>query len=590
MVTDSRLLGSTPRTTTSLSHGRRKTDHPFSLDSDRNSAGYWPDLAALLIIGGAFLVGVILWLDNAQGGLTGNGIMKARQLSPWISAPATAPLDPSNYLFFPAYGALCRLLDGLGIWVGDPRRQIALLNSFSASFCLCTVYLLVRHLTGRRVLAVLAALFHLACYDVLVLAVINEDIMSSYTVMFSSMALAAIWFAHPTPLRIGIVAIVFTIGWLFEWRLMFPTLPAMLAALWLCEKRPAMRLTWVAMFLGVMLATTALVALAWHGHAGSVGALDLLWTGKGVGSSWGGFSWPKVIYLFDGMAGYLLGAGIVTIADLPGGWDIWRVTGLAMMTAIAWASLVILWRARDSAQAWAVAAVFGGTFLAGEVMNFYSQPQDPQMQINVMGWMTVGGALVTSDLLRRRGVVGLWLFAALSIVLLANNLWSLLPVRGADTAWQRAMRHIEQVADPKRTVFLLHDFEWPASYFRAFGATSEPGLGGLPPAPTAGQPIRWIGLIDNFVRHPDWSLEAYVAALQEDINRARALGYDVVAIGVWTRNLPELLSETGMVADASHIGAVYHALHENYTGILLFHDPVAGSIYRIEPRMTGESK
>ena len=42
-----------------------------------------------------------------------------------------------------------------------------------------------------------------------------------------------------------------------EWRLMFPTLPAMLAALWLCEERPARRLGWIALFLAGMVATAS---------------------------------------------------------------------------------------------------------------------------------------------------------------------------------------------------------------------------------------------------------------------------------------------------------------------------------------------
>ena len=84
-----------------------------------------------LIAAGTFvlLVGVILWLDNAQAFLTGNGVFKAAELKPWISAPASAPLYPSNYLFYPVYGALCRGLDSLGVLTGDPRRQITILNA-----------------------------------------------------------------------------------------------------------------------------------------------------------------------------------------------------------------------------------------------------------------------------------------------------------------------------------------------------------------------------------------------------------------------------------------------------------------------------
>src|SRR6185369_8305121 len=105
----------------------------------------------------ALLVAIILWFDNAQGLLTGNGVFKTAELRPWIADPASAPLYPSNYLFYPVYGALCRLLDSLGVLVGDPRRQLTLLNAASASLCLCVVYALARSLTGSRALALLAA-------------------------------------------------------------------------------------------------------------------------------------------------------------------------------------------------------------------------------------------------------------------------------------------------------------------------------------------------------------------------------------------------------------------------------------------------
>ncbi|MFM8536257.1 MAG: hypothetical protein ACKOEC_22210, partial [Acidimicrobiia bacterium] len=76
--------------------------------------------------GSVFFIAVILWFDNAQGGLTGNGVFHAYQLMPWIAEPATAKLDQSNYLYYPIFGAGCRLLDLLGIFVGDPRRQVTI--------------------------------------------------------------------------------------------------------------------------------------------------------------------------------------------------------------------------------------------------------------------------------------------------------------------------------------------------------------------------------------------------------------------------------------------------------------------------------
>src|SRR5258708_15950972 len=119
-----------PETTSPLAFS-----HSSAASSSR-SGGTIADLALLVVGGSALLSVLILWFDNAQGGLTGNGVVKSIELRPWIVDPASAPLYPSNYLFYPAYGALCRLLDLLGVFAGDPRRQMTILNAVSASFCL----------------------------------------------------------------------------------------------------------------------------------------------------------------------------------------------------------------------------------------------------------------------------------------------------------------------------------------------------------------------------------------------------------------------------------------------------------------------
>src|SRR5262245_13004457 len=244
------------------------------------------DLALVVLGGGALLIAIVLWFDNAQGGLTGNGLFKSLELKPWVVDPAKAPLYPSNYLFYPLYGVLCRLLDVLGVFTGDPRKQMTILNAASCALSLGVIYLLIRSLTADRLVALLAALFHLASSFVMFLAIINEDIMPSYTVLLAAMALGAIWLARPTAPRVLAVSVLFSLAWLMEWRLMFPTLPAMLVALWVCERRPAWRLAWIAAFLATMLATASPVALACRGPEGAVGPLQPPWTRQAVRRVW----------------------------------------------------------------------------------------------------------------------------------------------------------------------------------------------------------------------------------------------------------------------------------------------------------------
>jgi len=544
------------------------------------SGGYAADLALLVVGGAAFLFAVILWFDNAQGGLTGNGVWKSLELEPWIEDPAKAPLYPANYFFYPVYGALCRLLDLLGVFPANPLKQIAVLNAASASLCLATVYALIRHLTGDRLIALIAALFHLASSFVLFLAITNEDIMPSYTVLFAAMALGAAWLARPSAMRVAAVSALFSLSWLFEWRLMFPTLPAMLAALWLCESRPARRLAWLGLFLAAMAASAVAAALITLGHANATDPWHLIWTGKAVDSVWAGFTTAKVGYLRDGIAAYLLGTGITTIDHFPG-WDAWRVLSLAWSFAVAAVALPMLWRRRDDPRVRALAAIFGGTFVAGEIFNLYAQPQDPQMQINVMAWLTPGWALVLVAARERWNGAGLRALAGLTLALLGYNLWSLAPLRGMDTAWKRTLAHIEREADPARTVFLMHDFDWTMVYASVLWDPTESGTEELGPAPQARPKFKWIGFTKVVQHHPDWSVERQVRSVRAELDHAFDLGYDVMAVGLWDKSLDELATSTGMIVDRYRLEMLSTMLHHDFVATPAFDDPQAGHVWRL---------
>ncbi len=300
-------------------------------------------------------------------------------------------------------------------------------------------------------------------------------------------------------------------------------------------------------------------------------------------SVWAGFTWPKVGYMWDGMVAYLLGAGVAALPGIPG-WDIWRYTATVWMLAVAAVALPMLWRARHDPRARALAAVFGGTFVAGEVFNLYSQPQDPQMQINVMAWLTVGWALVLVAVRARHGAKGLAALAALTVALFAYNVWSLEPLRGLDGAWQRAIQRLEREADPARTVWLMHDFDWMMVYASLHWGIAEPGTDELGPPPQATPKFKWIGFTGQVLRHPDWSDERQVADLRRQIDRALALGYDVLVVRLWDMDLTQLETATGMVASNARLAALRRLLHDDYVATPAFNDPVAGAIYRLQRR------
>jgi hypothetical protein len=556
------------------------TNHRTSKIASAQGRGI--DLILIFAITFLALIALIVWLDNAEG-ITGNGIFKAVQAKPWIATPAAARLDPSNYLYFPFVGMFCRLLDLIDVFPGDPRRQITIINAFSAALCLCAVYIVVRKITHRRLVAWLAVLFQFACAFFLNLAISNEDIMPAYALLFASMALACVWFVEPTRWRVAVVAALFTIAWMFEWRLMFPTLPAMLFALGLGPGRVLQRLGRIVLFFGAMVATAWVTVALWGPQPNNVpSVLDLLWTGKGVVSGWAGFTWRKIGFLWMGMSEYL--AGGRNTHEFDAIFLMWRelVIASAMILFLGSGALIILWRNRRSVDARVLAAVFGITFGAGEFLNLYSQPQDPQMQINVMAWLTIAWALVIACALRWRPAITFVTCLAFSAALLSYNLWQLLPLRGLDTAWRLSLDRIERSADPARTVFLLHGFEptiskmfyhWDGqwNYFETLG-----------PSPSPQTKFKILALVSGPVNKSKLAPKELADDLQQQIEKVMDLGYDVVASDIWNWDLAHVESSLSTVANKEKAEAIHQMLHSKFTGTPAFSDPLAGSFFRIQ--------
>jgi hypothetical protein len=364
---------------------------------------------------------------------------------------------------------------------------------------------------------------------------------------------------------------------------MFPTLPALLAALWLCERRPAARLGWTALLLAGMVATASVAAWAWRGHAGAVGPFELLWTGKGVHSAWAGFSWAKVGYLWDGLAGYLLGTAITCIKAIPG-WDAWRYIACGAMLVIAGVALTVLWRQKDVGRSRALVAVFGGTFVAGEVFNLYSQPQDPQMQINVMVWLTVAWASLLAAL-NARGVM-LALLAVLSIAPLGWNVAALARYRGGDTDSLAVLDRLDRHFQTDRTVFLYWGFEpilvwqfsqWSRSWDMYFDKT-------VPDAPSANPKFKWLAVTTGAVRNAKWTPQEHAEQLKRDIDRVLDHGYRVAVDEVWGWGVDELAGHLAGLVAADRAPAIWSMLHDNYEATPVYTDPMLGPFWELRRR------
>src|SRR5262249_12323785 len=121
--------------------------------------------------------------------------------------------------------------------------------------------------------------------------------------------------------------------------------------------------------------------------------------------------------------------------------------------------VLVLWRNRHDPKLRTVAIVFLGTLAAGEVMNAYSQPGDPQMQINVMPWLTVAVALLLAVLPASIIRYATTVAALLALVPLAYNIKAFGAVRGSDGRALAALDELERLSDPAQTVYVYPDYD-----------------------------------------------------------------------------------------------------------------------------------
>lgn len=526
------------------------------------------------------LAGLIGWLQNVHI-VTGNGMYKSIQAEPWIADFAHARLDPSNYLYFPLYGALSKLLDALGILRGVAWQQFAYLNAFWASLGMVVVYAFVHRMTGSVAASVLASLFHFGTGFFLLLATINEDIMPGYMLVLASMALAGVWFERPSYRQVVIVAAIFTLGWLVEWRLIFPTLPALGLALLLSQGTWKQRIARAVVLVVSIVAVAGIVQQIWEGHAGAVGLPDLLWTGKGVATGWAGLGWDKAWLMLSGVGNYLLilGGFVDPLAAQRAAGPL--TLSVLLQLAIFVAAAVVLWPRRHEPRMRAIAVVFLGTLGAGQVMNIYSQPQDPQMQINVMPWLTVAWALLVAAWLAKPRALPV--LALLSILPLVWNVAALAHYRGGDADALKAIAAMEKELPPEKTVFVYWGFEpitmwqyalWSRTWDLDDGSTWEP-------APSTKPRFKWIALDGAAIRHPGWTAERHAQSIKRGLDLALDRGYRVVISDAWSWSEAELAKQLGVLSAADHAPSIHRMLHGDYDATPTFRDPAVGTYYEL---------
>jgi hypothetical protein len=204
------------------------------------------------------------------------------------------------------------------------------------------------------------------------------------------------------------------------------------------------------------------------------------------------------------------------------------------------------------------------------------------MQINVMGWLTIGWGLVLVAAKQRWPRRGLAALATFTVVLFAYNIVSLAPLRGQDTAWRKGVERMGQRFDTDRLVLVMHDFDWVMTYASAYWGRIFPGVDELGPAPQVNPKFKWIGFASPLMLHPDWTDEAVIGELRRQIDRALELGYEVVIVNLWDMDQQFLENLNGSISSRARTLAMWGMLHTDYVATALPKDPVLGSFYRLQ--------
>ncbi|MDA8050842.1 MAG: hypothetical protein M0002_12680 [Rhodospirillales bacterium] len=555
----------------------------------------WRGAAVVWLVSSLFLLAFQAYLQNVNIA-TSNGLWQSVELRPWVERPSWAHFDAANALYYPVYGFLCRMLGELGVLPGRLWQQMAELNAVSGGLGLAAVYLFVMAWLRRRSVAVLTVLLYGGSAFYLLLSVIDEyDIVPDVFVLAATL-MACAWFARPRVAQIAVVAIVFSIGWLFGWHFLFPSLPPLLLALFLATGTPVQRVARPALFLLFMSILPLALAAIYFSTSGKplpsavAFLIRLFWVGKGVGTGWGGFAAAKFPLAGGGMAESLIGG-------MNLGYGEWATSPMVARQILAGAilgigllgiSLRYAWRNRTVPPVVTSAVVLGGTLVTGIVFNLYSQPQDPEMVISVMVWTVAAWALVAQAVLRpgitARPIRGrsAWVrrcapvILAASLIPFAYNISALAAYRGGDPEFAGAASRLSRRFDLRRTVFLYHGFEGIITWQFALEDGSWTPPSQLPPAPSRRATFKLIAAAGIPVNHPRWSPERQAGYLRDQIDAALARHYEVVAGGGFLAPDAAWVDSFLTVASPAVPQAMRRMFDRNFKLTPAYHDPYLG--------------
>jgi hypothetical protein len=526
-----------------------------------------------LILAGIYLAAVVE-LDNTNIGTT-NGLWKTPAVRGWEKG-ISHKLDSGEWLYVPLYGMLCRAIpDG---WVSYGThgpvvtfRKMAMFNALFGGLASGVVFLLAMRFLRSIQASAIAALAHGCAAFVILNSINSEDILPAYT-FFVLMTFCL--FAFLDGDRIGyLVGAGFCCAMLtlLHWTLMIPALAGAIAVGIVAMLKDWRRAWVLPVFLATFLILLQLFTMgfrpstqgAWE--LGSLESkpsarfekiasiLDILHPSKTTANGYLGFRWNKVVSAFVGIGNYFLGG-----RNIPDNRNAFSDPNILGWMRISWAFAIVtlaalLWAAacRDRTR---LLAIFGLTvFAMGQMEHLYSQPQDPQSQIEPM-FATMLGVIVILEALGRVRFVALAMGAAL-LLEGGDNARLMLASRGEDSRYMKQSNELAQLFSPDNTVIVSQGWEeWNTwVYSETFGGDSPHYV------------ARNIGLVNGFIQRLGATPVEAADLMAKQIDDALAQGHRVVANVVWVGSREDFaysLSTLASIEDARiYTDRLYGAFH-----------------------------
>jgi hypothetical protein len=502
-------------------------------------------------------------IDDTNLGTT-NGLWKASTVSAW-SHTGAGRIDSGEILYLPVYGFLTRLIPDSLLQYGTPPpdvtfRKMAVLDALFGGVASGLVLALAFRFTNSRWGAAAIALLHAGSAFVLLNSLNSEDIIPAYTFTLAA-ALCFFEFLHRGGERhFAASALMLALAMLFHWTTMPPALAAFGAIfVFLLKKSRVFALTglaWIGLFVALVQVVVLLALPTFH-----IPIWAALFPEKAGLNGWLGFSSEKIWCLLVGMGNYFSGG-----QNLPDYKVAFRNPSIFRSMMLSWvvlglalgACLIALVRRPRQLGLQYLALFALVLFAAGEAINLYNQPQDPQFQIEpmfvvisgmilILGWVSARGSLFW----RRSGA------ALFTLVAAANGAQNVQPMRsgqGLDSQAVRAVLEMDRLLPRDSTVIVSQGFEgWTTWQYYLFWPEDSPGFF-----------RRHIPLTETLARSLNIRAPKAAAEISDAIDGAFAQKLHVVASSIWLEGSDAAAASFAPVTDPDNARAYLSILKNRY--------------------------